>query len=47
VRLKTHTVPDTTKPLVHLISMPELIEVCLTGNENVKLCPQIWLGPKQ
>lgn len=29
------TVPETAKPLVHFIRMPESIEVCLTGKENV------------
>lgn len=32
---KLQTVPDTAKPFVHFISIPELIEVCLTGKENV------------
>lgn len=32
---KVRTVPETEKPFVHLISMPESMEVCFTGNENV------------
>lgn len=33
---KLQTVPETAKPFVHFISMPESIDVCLTGKENVK-----------
>lgn len=29
------TVPETAKPFVHLIRIPESIEVCFTGKENV------------
>jgi len=29
------TIPDTLKPLVHLLNVPESIEVCFTGNEKV------------
>lgn len=29
------TVPETEKPFVHLIRIPESMEVCFTGNENV------------
>jgi len=45
-----HTVPETAKPFVHLISMPESIDVCFTGNENANpislfLPGEIWNLP--
>lgn len=29
------TVPETAKPLVHFMRMPELIDVCFTAKEKV------------
>lgn len=35
-REKDITVSSMEKPFVHLIRVPEFIEVCITGNEKVK-----------